>query len=43
MAHEPQEFEVVLERLSRLERQNRRVKWMGFTALAAVSAIFLAG
>ena len=43
MAPEPQELNAVLERLSRLEKQNRRLKWMGVTALAAVSAIFFTG
>jgi hypothetical protein len=40
---EPQELNAVLERLIRLEKQNRRLKWMSVTALAAVSAIFLTG
>jgi len=43
MAPELQELNAVLERLSRLEKQNRRLKWMGVTALAAASAIFLTG
>jgi len=43
MAPEPQELDAVLVRLSRLEKQNRRLKWMGVIALAAVSAIFLTG
>lgn len=43
MAPEPQELNAVLERLSRLGKQNRWLKWMGVIALAAVSAIFLTG
>jgi hypothetical protein len=43
MVPEPQELNAVLERLSRLEKQNRLLKWMGVTALAAISAIFLTG
>lgn len=43
MAPDPQELNAVLKRLSRLEKQNRRLKWVGVTALAAVSAIFVTG
>jgi len=43
MAPESQQLNAVLERLSRLEKRSRRLKWMGVTALATVSAIFLTG
>jgi hypothetical protein len=43
MVPEPQELNAVLERLSRLEKQNRRLKWISAAALAAVSFILLTG